>query len=212
MEELPEFHWSSEGGGKRELILASAFEVFYQKGFYQAKIEEIAQKAGIGKGTVYLYFSSKEHLLRELLKELVSYYHAVLRQRMATDTTPRERLYSVFRTHAAIVRKHQKVKMLQQWDFGVIDEELRNWLFQQRETFLNELEELVEEGIQAGQFRPVNARLAALILDSMLGAIVLEEETITGQGLQPFLDILERGILAQSDLTETMIQPDPFQE
>lgn len=196
MEELPEFRWTSKGG-KREAILAGAFEVFYQKGFYQAKIEDIAQQAGVGKGTVYLYFSSKEHLLREMLKELVGYYQSVLRQRMTGDGTPRDRLHALFRTHAAIVRRHQKLKLLRKQDFSFVDEELRDWLIQQRNAFVNELQALVEEGIRAGQFRPLDARLVALMLEAMLSALIFEEETFSKQEMKPFLDILERGILVQ---------------
>lgn len=199
VEELPEFRWTAKAG-KREAILASAFEVFHQKGFYQAKIEEIAQRAGVGKGTVYLYFSSKEHLLREMLKEVVHHYLSMLRQRMAAAPTPRERLHVLFRTHAAFVRRHQKVKFLTRRDFDFVDEELHQWLRQQREAFVQELQALVEDGIRAGQFRPVDARLAALMLEALFGTLLFEEKTFTKKEMQLFLDILERGILAESGI------------
>lgn len=52
---------------KRTLIMDAATAVFSQKGFHSSTIEMIAEAAGIGKGTVYLYFSSKEEILRELI-------------------------------------------------------------------------------------------------------------------------------------------------
>lgn len=198
MEELPEFQWTAKAG-KREAILASAFEIFHEKGFNQAKIEDIARHAGVGKGTVYLYFSSKEHLLREMLKEVVHSYLMVLRRHVAADASPRERLHGLFRTHAAIVRRYHKLKMLSQRDFDFIDEELRNWLMQQRAVFVDELQALVEDGIRAGQFRPVDTRLAALMLDALLGALVFEEAAFTKRGMEPFLDIIERGLVAEQD-------------
>lgn len=50
---------------KREAILLSAFEVFKKKGFHSAKIEDIAKNAGIGKGTIYEYFSSKKEIFEK---------------------------------------------------------------------------------------------------------------------------------------------------
>ncbi|CAM4279852.1 TetR/AcrR family transcriptional regulator [Saccharibacillus endophyticus] len=47
---------------KHEAILDSAFEIFGQKGFYETKISDITEHAGIAKGTMYLYFKSKEEL------------------------------------------------------------------------------------------------------------------------------------------------------
>lgn len=211
MEDLPEFQWTSKAG-KREAILASAYEIFHQKGFYHTKIEEIAQRAGVGKGTVYLYFSSKEHLLREMLKEVVNYYLSALRQRMADASSPRERLHALFRTHAAIMRRHQKVKFLTRRDFDFVDEELHRWLLQQRAAFVEGLQALVEEGIRAGQFRPLDARLAALMLDALFGTLKFEEKTFTKQGMQQFLDILERGILAQPAPAKTSDHPEPNEE
>ena len=54
--------------GKRENILASATDVFSNKGFHMTNIMDIADHAGIGKGTVYEYFDSKSDLFIEVLK------------------------------------------------------------------------------------------------------------------------------------------------
>ena len=62
---------------KRQQILDSAVAVFAEKGFYNAKVTDIAHKAGIAHGTVYLYFQTKEDILiqifEEKFEELVSY-------------------------------------------------------------------------------------------------------------------------------------------
>ncbi|WP_172195433.1 TetR/AcrR family transcriptional regulator [Saccharibacillus qingshengii] len=53
---------------KHEVILDSAFEIFGQKGFYETKISDITEHAGIAKGTMYLYFKSKEELFIAVTK------------------------------------------------------------------------------------------------------------------------------------------------
>ena len=51
---------------KRQRIINGAIAVFSRKGFYKATIEEIAEQADVGKGTVYEYFSSKKELFQEM--------------------------------------------------------------------------------------------------------------------------------------------------
>ena len=57
-----------EKTNKRELILAAAQEVFFEKGYHSATSEEIAKRAGIGKGTIYQYFDSKLEIFLEMLR------------------------------------------------------------------------------------------------------------------------------------------------
>lgn len=62
------------GGRRRKLerpreLLDAALAVFVDKGFAAARAEEIAARAGVSKGTLYLYFNSKEELLRTLIAE-----------------------------------------------------------------------------------------------------------------------------------------------
>ena len=52
-------------------IIAAALAVFAEKGFAGARIEEIARRAGISKGTLYLYFETKEDMFRAVVREVV---------------------------------------------------------------------------------------------------------------------------------------------
>lgn len=59
---------SAVHGDKLTGILDAAFRLFGTKGFYEAKMSEIADEAGIAKGTLYLYFTSKEQLFTAVTK------------------------------------------------------------------------------------------------------------------------------------------------
>ncbi|HOK88754.1 MAG TPA: TetR/AcrR family transcriptional regulator [Candidatus Hydrogenedentes bacterium] len=54
---------------KRVRIFAAALEIFSERGFHGATMDQVAERAGVAKGTVYRYFASKEELLRELFRE-----------------------------------------------------------------------------------------------------------------------------------------------
>src|SRR5690349_4069857 len=59
----------SRGEAKRERILDAAVKVFAAEGFYNAKVSQIAQAAGVADGTIYLYFKSKDDLLIQLFED-----------------------------------------------------------------------------------------------------------------------------------------------
>src|SRR5689334_15289154 len=60
---------AGDRGDKREAILAAALELFVERGFYGTAVPEIAERAGVGAGTIYRYFESKETLVNELYRE-----------------------------------------------------------------------------------------------------------------------------------------------
>src|SRR5438552_9457566 len=57
---------------RRRDILAAGLTAFGSKGFNETTVDEVAQAAGVAKGTVYLYFDSKEHLLLALKKDFMN--------------------------------------------------------------------------------------------------------------------------------------------
>src|SRR5678809_1569510 len=56
-------------GGKREAIVDAALELFVERGFFGTAVPEIADRAGVGAGTIYRYFESKEALVNEIYRE-----------------------------------------------------------------------------------------------------------------------------------------------
>jgi len=56
---------------RQEAILAAAFEVFAAHGYEATRIDEVAQRAGIAKGTIYLYFRDKDRLFQAVVRNLI---------------------------------------------------------------------------------------------------------------------------------------------
>ncbi len=63
--------WKRRPEARAEEILSAAIEVFGEVGFARAKLDDVAKKAGVSKGTLYLYFDSKEELFRRLVQERI---------------------------------------------------------------------------------------------------------------------------------------------
>jgi TetR/AcrR family transcriptional regulator len=86
--------WRRLPGERPQQILDAALEIFGQQGLANARLEDIAKRAGVSKGTVYLYFENKEELFREVIRYyVVRNIDTSLRE---TETgTPAEQLRAV---------------------------------------------------------------------------------------------------------------------
>ncbi len=56
---------------RREAILAAALEEFSARGFAATRLDDVARRAGVAKGTIYLYFRDKESLFQELVRSML---------------------------------------------------------------------------------------------------------------------------------------------
>jgi AcrR family transcriptional regulator len=62
----------ARSAAKREAILAAALDEFSQRGFEAARLDDVAKRAGVAKGTIYLYFRDKEALFQELIRGMLT--------------------------------------------------------------------------------------------------------------------------------------------
>src|SRR5882762_2309835 len=63
--------WQRRKEARPAEIVAAALDVFVERGFATTKLEEVARRAGVTKGTVYLYFESKEALFKAVVRETI---------------------------------------------------------------------------------------------------------------------------------------------
>ena len=90
-------------------LLAAGRRAFSENGLYATRVEEITQLAGVAKGTFYLYFESKEHLIHAIADEAVEELDAVCRRAAAGTTDAAswpERLAAVARAHLDFFAAH----------------------------------------------------------------------------------------------------------
>jgi len=96
-----------QGPSKRQLIVESAAEVFARSGYATTRVADIAVAAGIGKGTVYEYFSSKE----ELFFAVFEWFEEQIRRRvdgpLAEPGTACQQLRAILAASAGIVVEHR---------------------------------------------------------------------------------------------------------
>ncbi len=154
---------------KRKRIMEAAVDVFSGKLFHQVKMDEIASRACVGKGTLYLYFDSKEELFRRSFQHAVDIYYSRIKESLEKERTSREKLKKMAYLHASLLQEHLKlIYLLVGQSMApplIFQEEVSN----ARRKMLSLLEEIIALGIKAGEFRPIDTALAAR---AYLGGIV----------------------------------------
>src|ERR1051325_10271946 len=87
-------------GDKREAIMRAATKTFARSGYFNSKVADIARAAGVADGTVYLYFKSKEEILRSIFERNTSEAVRAGREELAKIEDPREKLRRIARVFA----------------------------------------------------------------------------------------------------------------
>lgn len=166
-------------GDKRRQILEAAVAVFAQKGYFTARVSDIAQLAGVADGTIYLYFKNKEDIIVSLFADVVERYLNRAKQEIEAARTPRERLLAIARHHLAALSERRDVAILFQTELRqstlmsrISSKELR--------SYIDLLFKVVEDGQAQGVFRTDLPR--SLVVQSFFGAL---DEMVTSWILSP---------------------------
>jgi len=136
------------------LILGAAQDVFIEKGYYDASIDEIAARAGIAKGTVYLHFASKEDLVVALVEQQIIGFLALFDQVIGEATTVRARLeHLLLHTYTSIQAERSQVVLELNNSIGLTKSviEQREGLQAHIAQATERIAALIEDGKRAGE-------------------------------------------------------------
>jgi TetR/AcrR family fatty acid metabolism transcriptional regulator len=95
---------------REDLILQAAEEVFVEKGYYNASMDEIAARVGIAKGTLYLHFACKEDMVAALLKRKLEAFKDKIESIISEEGTARDKLSAILHImYADVVSSHHRL-------------------------------------------------------------------------------------------------------
>ncbi|WP_428265413.1 TetR/AcrR family transcriptional regulator [Haliangium sp.] len=169
---------SERGGDKRERILDAAERVFAARGFYQARVSEIARDAGVADGTIYLYFKSKDDLLISLFESRMERVNAVLAAAVAGLETPTEKLTALIRTHLELVKRKPEVAEVLTIELRQSSKFMKEYASPRFGEFLKLMASVIAEGQARGEMSaqvppPQAARMLFGIVDELALAWLL---------------------------------------
>ncbi|MGD0199131.1 MAG: TetR/AcrR family transcriptional regulator [Bryobacteraceae bacterium] len=156
-------------------ILEAARRVFARKGFSGATMDDIAEAAGLAKGTLYLYFPSKRRVYLAALKRGFIRLIEETERNVEAAATAAEKIRAFITTRIRDAEENRNFVRIYHAEFGNtgpphLDKELRSLYLRQVET----LEAVLREAAVEGQIRPVRADAAAVIVYEMTRGLVMQ--------------------------------------
>jgi TetR/AcrR family transcriptional regulator len=164
-------------------LLAAALDLFVEKGFAATRAEEVAQRAGVSKGTLFLYFPSKEELFKAVIREHIG----------GTIRSAFSELPSYSGTSSELVH----YMMLQWWErYGntkasgiskLMMSEANNFPelaeFYQQEVIIpghQLIQKVIERGVASGEFRKVDIEYAVFSMLAPIMFLIMWKHSMSG--------------------------------
>src|SRR5687768_4280551 len=171
---------------KRVRILSAAERVFARRGFFAARVSEIAKDAGVADGTIYLYFKSKDDLLISLFESRMRQVNDVLRAAIAA-AAPRDQLRAFIRAYLRLVHDEPAAAEVLTIELRQSSKFMKEYENPQFADFLRMLGGLIADGQQRGELDAaipshVVARMIFGMLDELSLAWVLARQPSISSG------------------------------
>jgi AcrR family transcriptional regulator len=164
-----------------EQIIKAALEVFGECGLANARLQDIAERAGVSKGTIYLYFPNKEELFREMIRQTA--VAAIERaERADVPGSPRDQLLAFMRGYWEFVRSPVFMTI-----YRLVLAELHQFpdlaKFYAHEVVARGqklLAGIIRRGVDAGEFREIDPMVAARMLVALTVMNGIWRDELTG--------------------------------
>lgn len=156
--------WQRRKDARPAELLEAALDVFFEKGFAAARLEDIATRAGVSKGTVYLYFKSKDDVFEALVHAIPEPNVDQLRTLAADPSVPADQMLrrvlgfmgSVLQDER--MRKFPRLVIGEGGRFPKIAETYKRIIIARGLAIISTI---IERGIAEGRFRKIDPRHAA---------------------------------------------------
>jgi AcrR family transcriptional regulator len=186
-------------------ILRAACRVFARKGFDGATVDDIADAAGLAKGTVYVYFHSKRELYRTALKRGVAALIEETKRNIDAASTPADKIRAFVTARLRFAEEHRDFVAIYHAEFGNLNparcnREFKNQYSQQ----VDPLEAVLHQASLQGQVRPIRAAAAAFFVYELTCALITHRllgwsGSSVDEDIQLLFDLIWKGLAYEED-------------
>ncbi|MBA3010908.1 MAG: TetR/AcrR family transcriptional regulator [Proteobacteria bacterium] len=187
---------------KKDQILGAAGIVFSQKGFHQAKMDEIAVLAKVAKGTLYYNFSSKSELFAATVTQGLNRIMAQIKAELESDLPFMAHLKGLISSIVRLYISHSEVSRIYANEMSSgIDDKVLVEIKGVRKEFIRFIENILKTGEEKGYLRPLPHYLSALaavgIIDTLCAAHLEDpDKGSVEQIIETVYTILSTGLVA----------------
>jgi len=185
---------------KREKILRAAIDVFATEGYFSARMTDVAKRAGVADGTLYLYFEGKEHLLLSIFDDVLGRFIRRLEEEIEQLDNPYDKLRVMVRLHLETLGRDRALAHVLQIETRHSRRFMSVFTRGKLGEYLNLLRGIIEEGQESGAFRnDINSGLATNVVFGAVDELVMSWLLVDQPGdltrhTDPILKILTKGM------------------
>jgi AcrR family transcriptional regulator len=160
---------------RKDQIMNAAEEVFSKKGFSDARMDDIAVETGLSKGTLYLYYKSKDDLIIAILDRIFRREFRAFENLDLASMSASDAIWNFTETTSKDIRMMLRLLPITYEFMGLA---FRNKFVQKTfKTYLNHYMDIlipvIQHGIDTGEFRPANAKEVAIAIGAIMEGTLL---------------------------------------
>ena len=204
----PSARWRRRKTARPAEILSAALASFAERGFAATRLDDVAARAGVTKGTLYLYFRNKEELFKAVVRQellpTIEWAEAMVAESAASSMVVLEQLAELFVRIAS--SRLSAIPKLVLTEAGNFPDLARFYLEEVVERGKTLFRKVLEHGVAAGEFRPVDTESVVLCVIAPLLLACLWRHSFEPHSSRPLdiealfraqLDLLRRGLAAE---------------
>ena len=157
----------------RDEIIEAIAELFKEKGFHNASINDISERVGLKGGSLYYHIKSKEDALFKICAEGMNLYLAELEKIMVADDAPKKKLKNIIDIHVDHFANNFPKAVVSLIEFRALGDNYRKRYNEKRITIESYIKDVLREGIDEGVFRKGDIKLMSFAVLGMLNWMVV---------------------------------------
>jgi AcrR family transcriptional regulator len=194
-----------EEASTRQRILDAAVEVFAEKGYHDARVDEIVEASGTSKGAVYFYFSSKQQIFLALIDEFARKLEQGLLEAVIREPDGIRRVNAALKSCLTIfgeTRRLAKIFLVQAVGLGEAFEEKQ---LEIHGRFVQAIQMYLDQALADGDIPPLDTEVTAMVWMGAINEVIIRW-VLTGEpGPERSLPALRTALLRSIGVSEEHI-------
>lgn len=158
-------------------VLRAAEKLFAKRGLYPTTIDDIAKEAKLAKGTIYLYFESKEDLFSSVIERKLDALLDRIEEGVKEPASPSQRINATIGIHLKFLEENRDFfKIMQGFPEHLkekMEKKLKGRVFEKQSHYIGILTRLIQEAINEGEIKPLDSRKLAVILMGIVHSLTV---------------------------------------
>lgn len=173
---------------RRAQIIEAAFPLISKKGFAHTSVRDIAEAAGLSVPAIYKYVSNKDEILELIYDDYISKAGSSLAEAIGEGRGATQKLRNAIAASIAELDRHQSHAQMMYRETRSLQPEVRDRVKQQGLRYIDMFQEILNEGVESGEFRNIDTKLVASLIPQLCEIWTLRPWSVGSIGLDKVRD------------------------